>query len=635
MAGRPRPGSGPPTQVVGSAGPVSRRRFLELVGALGAATVAGPLALDGRERRAAADAHLPPGYLPSYPEGVMAGDPQPDGAVIWTRLARPSADAEIPVVWEVAATPDFAQVAAGGLVTAGGARNWTVHVPVTDLDADRWYHYRFLTGGVPSPVGRLRTAPVAGSAPDRLRFAYASCQQRGTTYAAHRAISEEPDLDLFMHLGDYVYVSDGGTLTVDDYRGVYAAFMANPELQLVQRTVPLVAMFDDGEFYNGVDSTGDPARLAAAHQAWFETMPVMGPAADPTRAFRRFAWGNLAEIFMLDVRSHRDPAVDATDTRTPEGGAMLEAGRTTLGAAQRAWLLDGLATTTARWKLLGNPYNMGMNRVEDLDPGPPRPVGTRPGEGVYFPNEAWDDYSAERRLVLEHIRDRGITNVISCSGHTHVWITCEMSADPDDPDDPVVAFDFTTSSLTADPDVLRSQPDPLAALAQFSQLRQLGPQINPWMRFLDFVQFGYTVVTVEPCATTVDYKVIDVYDVNAVPRAMARFRVHHEARSLETQFFATPCWSVPDPEVNVVPAFGPGTGLTEPATCEPIPVAAPPTTTTTTTTTPASTSSTTTATASPATTSSSASTAADDGASGSAATSPPATPRRTTPRYAG
>jgi alkaline phosphatase D len=406
-----------------------------------------------------------------------------------------------------------------------------------------------------------------------LRFAYASCQQRNRSfYSAHRAIAAEPGLDFFMHLGDYIYVHDSLTVTLDDYRERYAAFKANPWLQHVQQTVPLVAMFDDGEFYNGVDSTGDPARLAAAHEAWFETMPVIAPAADPFRAYRRLGWGTLADVLMLDVRSYRDPAVEATDTSTPEGALMLAEGRTTLGEAQRAWFLEELSASRASWRLLGNPYNMAMARVSDADPGPPRPPGVPPGAGNYFPNEAWDDYSWERRQVLEHIRDQEIPNVISFSGHTHVWIASHISPDPDDPSQPVVAFDFTTGSLTADPDLLEGVADPVATIDTYVAVARASAVINPWHTFVDFLRFGYTVVTVEPCATTVEYKAVDVYDEAAEPVVMARFRVHSGERAMETQFYETPAWSAPEPWPTI-PVYGESTGITAVAdTC----AAAPP-----------------------------------------------------------
>jgi hypothetical protein len=136
-------------------------------------------------------------------DGVMAGDPQPDGTIIWTRVAA-AADAEpVGVIWSVATDPEFATIVAGGTEVATAERGHTVKVRVTDLASDRWYWYRFEALGVASRTGRLRTAPALDAQPDRLRFAFGSCQQLNDSwFVAHRAATEEPNLDFFLHLGD-------------------------------------------------------------------------------------------------------------------------------------------------------------------------------------------------------------------------------------------------------------------------------------------------------------------------------------------------------------------------------------------------------------------------------------------------
>ena len=73
----------------------------------------------------------------------------------------------------------------------------------------RWYWYQFRAGNELSPVGRTRTFPRAKSDVDRLRFAFASCQHfEAGLYTAYQHMAEE-DLDLVMHLGDYIYESPG------------------------------------------------------------------------------------------------------------------------------------------------------------------------------------------------------------------------------------------------------------------------------------------------------------------------------------------------------------------------------------------------------------------------------------------
>ena len=56
-----------------------------------------------------------------------------------------------------------------------------------------------------SPVGRTRTLPAPDASPDRLRFAFASCQhyEQGL-FTAYDHMAKD-DLDLVVHLGDYIY----------------------------------------------------------------------------------------------------------------------------------------------------------------------------------------------------------------------------------------------------------------------------------------------------------------------------------------------------------------------------------------------------------------------------------------------
>ncbi|MGH0035612.1 MAG: alkaline phosphatase D family protein [Myxococcota bacterium] len=511
---------------------VSRREFVRLLSGLGV----GGLALGATPWPlgcAALDV--------AFPEGVICGDPRPDGAVIWTRAFAADPGRPLNMLWVVAEDPDLQQVVAGGVARAQPGSANSVHVPVQGLDPDRWYHYGFFSGDGASPVGRLRTAPAPGSQPDRLRYAFASCQQRNDSfYVAHRAIAGE-DIDFLMHLGDYIYVSDGGDITLDDYRRRWAAFKSNPLLQQMQASVPLVAMFDDGEFYNGVDRTGDPDRLAAARTAWFENMPIVRPADD--RAHRAFDWGDLASVFMIDVRSYRDPEVppnefgvffglDIQNTQKPGVEAMFAEGRTTLGAEQKRWLLDGMEERSDAWKLIGNPYNINPWRTLDADPGP----AARPADpdfqingGAYVSNEAWDDYQAERREILEEFAARGIGDVVFSSAHTHFFIASELMADFDDPASPSAAVDFVSGSLTADPD-----PRTLAPVETLRIGEELFRLNNaPYMKGIDLVEQGYVIVEVTPEETLVDFRGIDTFDENAEPYTFARYRVARGSSTIE------------------------------------------------------------------------------------------------------
>ncbi|MBD4123309.1 alkaline phosphatase, partial [Xanthomonas citri pv. citri] len=90
--------------------------------------------------------------------------------------------------------------------------------------------------------GRTRTAPAAGSTPAQFRFAFASCAQyEQGHFAAYRDIANR-DLDLVMHLGDYIYEKSWGSKLVrqhavgiptalSEFRDRYALYKLDPDLQ--------------------------------------------------------------------------------------------------------------------------------------------------------------------------------------------------------------------------------------------------------------------------------------------------------------------------------------------------------------------------------------------------------------------
>ena len=80
-----------------------------------------------------------------------------------------------------------------------------MHVDVPGLEPGREYFYRFTSGADVSPVGRTKTAPEARRPGARAPFAFASCQAwPDGFYSAYRRMLDE-DLDLVVHLGDYIY----------------------------------------------------------------------------------------------------------------------------------------------------------------------------------------------------------------------------------------------------------------------------------------------------------------------------------------------------------------------------------------------------------------------------------------------
>ena len=146
--------------------------------------------------------------------GVASGDPLADAVILWTRLAPdPLArdgsggmrDDPVDVAWDVATDRRFTQLVGSGTATAAPEFGHSVHVDARGLDPATEYFYRFRVGEFTSPVGRTRTLPAAGASPEQVRLGIANCQHlEAGFYAAYRHLAEE-DVDLVVHLGDYIY----------------------------------------------------------------------------------------------------------------------------------------------------------------------------------------------------------------------------------------------------------------------------------------------------------------------------------------------------------------------------------------------------------------------------------------------
>lgn len=499
---------------------MSRRELLGALVALGALpAVAGACA-------PMPDPVGPPPGAPeggAFPDGVIAGDPLPDGSVIWTRVEAPVGGGDRLVTWMVGDDAGLSVLRAGGTATASAATDHCVKVAVGGLEPDRWYWYRFEVDGVASRTGRLRTAPAPGAEVDHLRFAFGSCQQINgqSWFVAHSRLASE-DLDFFIHLGDYVYVSDTGTQTLGDYRACYRRWRNQPLLRDFHAAVPMVAMWDDGEFVNGVDATLAEPRFSNAKQAWFDHMPVADPGDRQPQ--RSFGWGALADVFMIDVRAQRDPAVLS---------AAWEPTRTTLGAGQYAWFTEGLAASQAAWRVVGNPYNINVWKLIDLEWLRSINPDLPPDYGVYAPNEAWDNYARERRDLMRFLLDRGIRDTAFCSAHTHIAMAADLRPGPGEP---VAATDVVAGSLTADPDIAEAYfgdfPREVAEAVVGIGEEWIVSQ-NPDMRYVNLADQGWVTVDVTPEEMRFEVRRVDTRFADAVPSTIATFRVVRGRPGLE------------------------------------------------------------------------------------------------------
>jgi alkaline phosphatase D len=452
--------------------------------------------------------------------GVASGSPTSTGVVLWTRLApEPLAgggmtEEAVSVAWEVAEDEAFGRVVERGTIDALTGRAHSVHVEVERLQPDREYWYRFIAGDDASPVGRTRTAPAADARPDRLRFGLASCQQFEQGYfSAYRHLLAE-DVDLMVHVGDYIYESSWGAnlvrrhsagepRTLLDYRDRHAQYKTDPDLQRMHAAVPWLVTWDDHEVDNDyADNRAedlDPdflRRRAAAYQAYFEHMPLREaarPRGPDMRLHQRCDWGALARLHILDGRQYRTwqacprPGRGGSNNVDASCTARLGGNRTILGTEQERWLEQGLREAAGRWNVLAEATLMAQAAT---------PVS---GGGERFWTDAWDGYPAARDRLLRFLDSNGVRSCVMVSGDAHTNFVADLKLDFDDPGSRTVAAEVCGTSITSQG---RAQTATDAIRAH-----------NPHIHLADSSRRGYVVLDLDAERCRASLRVLDTVKV--------------------------------------------------------------------------------------------------------------------------
>lgn len=317
-----------------------------------------------------------------FEDGVLSGDVTDRSAVIWTRTRR------FPLTrLEYGTSPALGRV----------TRDFGPEPPdtdrvlkreLTDLQPGTRYYYRVIahsagrTTGA-SLVGSFRTAPSPADAAEVTFLWSADMSERFKPYRIFEAMRAKAP-DFFLFLGDTAYTDvDGYARTLDEYRASHRRNRDDAAFHRFARSTSIYAVWDDHEVANNFDRTHP--RLAVGLQAFREYWPIRLSPADPDRLYRSFRWGRDLEVFILDTRQYRSPA------RQPD-----TVGKTMLGAAQKAWLKQALAASTATFKVIGTSVTL-----------------------KYHGADSWEGYTTERSELFDFIRENTIRGVVFLAADVH------------------------------------------------------------------------------------------------------------------------------------------------------------------------------------------------------------------------
>jgi len=340
----------------------------------------------------------------AFNHGVASGDPLSNRVIIWTRVTPKNLTTQenITISYEISKESNFLNLLRSGDVITNSETDFTVKIDVTDLEANSKYYYRFTSNGIRSTTATMKTLPVGEV--DEIKMAICTCANYPNGYFnVYREIANNDELDVVVHLGDYIYEygmldsfaepayatlradeigrrlpadNDTELFSLSDYRKRHALYKKDVDTQALHQRHSVVHIWDDHEvadnyYHDGannhnenpeVDEGEFELRRQAGMQAFFEWLPIR-PFIEGNNEtiYRSFDFGDLVSLHMLDTRSiGRDKQLDHFDYISSKGydGAGLirdvnDTSRFMLGEEQLSWLEGQIAASNAKWQVLG------------------------------------------------------------------------------------------------------------------------------------------------------------------------------------------------------------------------------------------------------------------------------------------
>jgi phosphodiesterase/alkaline phosphatase D-like protein len=403
--------------------------------------------------------------------GVNAGDATDVAFVAWTR----STDGANAVTLEVATDAAFTAIVgvpqALGLPVA--VADNTVRGEVTGLSPSTQYYYRFTQNGATSRVGRIKTAPAAGSTAP---FTFAFTGDANAFFKPFSVLEliTQANPDVWLFIGDTIYGDDSrsgsGVATVrSDYHAKYRENLDDHAMRDLTASIGMYTIWDDHEVTNDFWGT-DPAvqtQMIEGNQAFRDYMPIREDGGDAMRLYRSFRWGDVAEFFLIDARQYRSAQADVIESDCVPGTCSVTnddcVQQPDCDAFQLGQLChkgtcsvtDDLCSTQADCDAiqLGQTcdQNQGMtfpnaNCQAEID-NPARTYlgatqlawlknglqtspakfkfvmnGPLVSELLFVPYDRWEGYSTERQDLLDFITGNTIKNVVFLSTDIHAAI---------------------------------------------------------------------------------------------------------------------------------------------------------------------------------------------------------------------
>ena len=404
-----------------------------------------------------------------FNHGVASGDPLSDRVILWTRVT-PQQAGPVQVILEVSKNKSFSSIVFSQKLQTSSLSDYTIKYDFLAkkyCDSDKGFFYRFRAGNAISEIGKSKTFSENTIS---AKIGIFSCSNFPAGYFnAYQAAAEKDGLDLWLHLGDYLYEYPMGGYATDkakklgrvpeplhemislsDYRLRHAQYKQDQGSKALHKHAPLISVWDDHEFSNDAwkrgaenhsedGSEGDfYARRSAAIKAYYEWMPIR-EQQNKRRIFREFKIGKLIHLIMLDTRQFgRDKQIQPKNYLTKSGfnqakfyNDLNSDNRELLGAEQLDWIESKIINSDAVWTIFGQQVLMAKLKFPDISkmlkskeiPSFLKPYLKFLGLGIPSNLDAWDGYPAERNRLYKTMSNAK-KRFISLAGDTHnSWVS--------------------------------------------------------------------------------------------------------------------------------------------------------------------------------------------------------------------
>jgi alkaline phosphatase D len=404
-----------------------------------------------------------------FNHGVASGDPLEDRVILWTRVT-PRQSGPLEVILEISEKENFSKIVFSKKLQTSSLKDYTIKydfVASKHCDSNKGFFYRFRAGDTISEIGKSKTF---SKNTEQAKIGIFSCSNYPAGYFnAYQAAAEKNDLDLWLHLGDYLYEYPMGgyatnnaeklgrvpsplheIINLSDYRQRHAQYKLDLGSQALHKSAPLIAVWDDHEFSNDAwrrgaenhskDGTeGDfYARRSAAIKAYYEWMPIR-EQKNKRKIYREFTIGKLIHLLMLDTRQYaRDKQIQPKDYLSKSGfnqakfyNDLNSDDRNLLGFEQLSWVENSISKSNAVWTIFGQQVLMTKLKFPDLSkmikaediPSFVKPYLKFHGLGIPSNLDAWDGYPKERKKLYQLMKNAG-KQFISLAGDTHnSWVS--------------------------------------------------------------------------------------------------------------------------------------------------------------------------------------------------------------------